>query len=62
MAVLGSPEVAIALEEAGISAKQLAATVDELRGKDTKVRQDLNVFVDRSLGRCTQRSNRFCPQ
>jgi len=37
VAVLNSPEVSSALEEAGISGKQLAAAVEELRGSSTKV-------------------------
>jgi Clp amino terminal domain, pathogenicity island component len=37
IAVLNSPEIASALEEAGISAKQMAASVEELRGSSAKV-------------------------
>lgn len=36
IAVLGASEVASALEEAGISAKQLQAAVEELRGSSSK--------------------------
>lgn len=37
IAVLNSAEIASALEEAGISAKQMAASVEELRGSSAKV-------------------------
>ena len=45
IAVLNSPEIASALEEAGISAKQMAASVEELRGSSAKVRGCLLLFV-----------------